>query len=438
MVLTASATTLAGVALPGRSLAAAPAVSSASASDLGLFGVQDPTYDGVYRQSLALIALTDAGRTPDPRAVTWLLSQQCADGGFTAYRADPTVACTAAKEDENATAEAIQALVALGKPTQTAVAAIRRFQLPDGGFYDNSAFGPPASDANSTGLALSALAAAGVDPTSVTDNGKDGDDYLRSIQLPCAATAGAGAYDFQSEATLVANDYATVQAALGELGKALPVATTPTGATPVAAPACAPATDAAGSASNAIGYLAARLTATNGAIPSGLGGGADWTSSANAVLDLVAAGEGPTSAAVSAGVSALAANVNAYARTNGSYAPGPLATLALVAEATGGDAASFAGLDLPSTLAATERTTVAPAPSPVVTPVVTPVATPVAAPTAGSTAGSTATGTTTLPMTGVGGIRPLTALGGALVLLGLGGVVARRRRPAGAASTPSA
>ena len=141
-----------------------------------------------------------------------------------AYRANTAVACTPAIEDENATAAAIQALVALGKPTTTAVAALKRFQLADGGFYDNTAFGPAASDANSTGLALSALAAAGVNPTTVTSTtGKTGDDYLRSLQIACAATTGAGAYDFQGEATLHANDYATVQALLGELGKAFPV-----------------------------------------------------------------------------------------------------------------------------------------------------------------------------------------------------------------------
>ena len=54
---------------------------------------------------------------------------------------------------------AIQALAALGKPTATAIAALKHFQLADGGFYDNTAFGAPASDANSTGLALSAFAA---------------------------------------------------------------------------------------------------------------------------------------------------------------------------------------------------------------------------------------------------------------------------------------
>ena len=240
---TAAAATPAPVATP---------IAIVTPTNTGLFGAQDPTYDGVYRQSLAIIGLVATGHTPNAPAVAWLLGQQCADGAFTAYRADTKAACTPATEDENATAGAIQALVALGKPTATAVAALKHFQLPDGGFYDNTAFGPAASDANSTGLALSALVAAGVDPATVTSTtGKTGDDYLRSLQIACTATTGAGAYDFQGEATLHANDYATVQGLLGELGKSLPVSpATATGSTPT----CATVADAATSAAAAASY----------------------------------------------------------------------------------------------------------------------------------------------------------------------------------------
>ena len=61
---------------------------------------------------------------------------------------------------------------------------------------------------------------------------------------------------------------------------------TPTGSVP----ACPRrVVDAATSAAAAISYLAARLAATKGAIPSAFGSGTDWTSTANAVLDLKAA-----------------------------------------------------------------------------------------------------------------------------------------------------
>jgi LPXTG-motif cell wall-anchored protein len=399
----------AAVLMTGAGVAAA----ATPASDVGLFGVQDPTFEGVYRQSLAITGLVAAGKTPDANAVNWLLAQQCADGAFTAYRADTTKPCTSAQEDENATAMAIQALVALGKPTTTAIAALKHFQLSDGGFYDNTAFGAPASDANSTGLALSAFAAAGIDPATVTSGGKTADDYLRSLQLPCAAATGGGAFDFQAEPTLAANDYATVQAAFGQLGKAFPLAPATVAAT---APTCSDPTDAASSANAALAYLAARLTSSNGAIPSSLGSGTDWTSTASAVLDLVTAGQG--SAAVQAGNAALQANVKAYAQTGS----GALGILLLVAHATGVSPASYGGTDLVSALLATERTAAAPTP----TPTATPTPTPTTAPTASGP---------TLPMTGAQGLVPLSSVGGALLIVGAAAVVfARRRRVGGEGS----
>jgi len=407
----------------GAALAASPSPSPApSASpatgDAGLFGVQDPTYDGVYRQSLAILGLVATGQTPDASAVGWLLGQQCADGAFTAYRADPGVACTAAQEDENATAMAIQALAALGKPLDSAVAALKRFQLADGGFYDSTAFGPPASDANSTGLALSAFAVAGVSPATTISGGKTADDYLRSIQLSCAAPGG-GAFDFQAEPTLAANDYATVQALLGQLGTALPVSP---GTVAASVAACATPTDAASSADAAVSYLAARLTATSGAIPSAFGADTDWTSTANALLDLVAAGHG--SDAVTATLTALETNAATYAKVGGSYAPGPLGTLLLVAHATGVDPASFGGVDLVTALTGAERTAAAsPAPTATTPATANPTA---AAPTANPTA--------TLPFTGSDGLVPLGALGTAMLALGFVALAVSRRRSGGETS----
>lgn len=384
---------------------AAPAPAATSSADVGLFGTQDPTYDGVYRQSLAIVGLLANGKTPDANAINWLLAQQCPDGGFTAYRADTTKPCDPKSEDENATAAAIQALVVSHKPTATALAALKKFQLADGGFYDSAAFGAPASDANSTGLALSALAAVGVDPTMVTNNGKTADDYLRSIQIACAATGG-GAFDFQTEKTLAANDYATVQALLGQLGKSLPV----TSATPAASvPTCSDPTDAASSAAAAVSYIATRLTNAKGAIPSSLGGGTDWTTTANAVLDLVAAGQGAD--AVNAGLAALEANAKSYAATGA----GAVGTLLLVAHATSADPSNFGGLNLATALTDSERVA-APTPSPSASP--TPVATP----------------TATLPMTGARNAAPIAAVGAALILLGGVALFVSRRSEKGTAS----
>jgi hypothetical protein len=387
-------------------------IAPAAAAQIGLFGSQDPTYDGVYRQSLAIMGLVATGHTPNAPAVNWLLSQQCADGAFTAYRADTTKPCTASTEDENSTALAVQALVALGKPTTAAITALRRFQLADGGFYDNTAFGPAASDANSTGLAESALVAGGVAPLTVTSTtGKTADDYLRSIQIACSAASGAGAYDTQGEATLHANDYATVQALLGELGKTLPVATA---AAAGSVPACPSAvTGATTSAAAGTSYLATRLTATGGQIPSSFGSGTDWTTTANAVLDLDAAGAG--TASVAAAIAALEAHAKAYTQTAGAPVPGPLATLLLVAHANGIDPGSFGGVDLTTTLATAERIAPIAAPAPKPSPAPSP-----SNPTS-----------VTLPMTGATDVRPIGSVAAVLVGLGLAALAVSRRRAGG-------
>ena len=60
----------------------------------GLCGQQDPTDNGVYRQSASVLGLAAVGITAPRPAVTWLLRQQCDDGSFTGYRLDPTQAAT--------------------------------------------------------------------------------------------------------------------------------------------------------------------------------------------------------------------------------------------------------------------------------------------------------------------------------------------------------
>ena len=85
----------------------------------GLFGIQDPTYDGVYRQSAAILGLTATSAPVPAPAVEWLLRQQCADGSFASYRPDPAQPCPAADPgnytgpDTNSTAAAVMALNAL-------------------------------------------------------------------------------------------------------------------------------------------------------------------------------------------------------------------------------------------------------------------------------------------------------------------------------------
>jgi hypothetical protein len=85
----------------------------------GLFGASDPSYDGTLRQGLAMIALHGDGMTwSDPvmtSARTWLLAQQCTDGGFSADASSDLTGCTDDPADylgpdTNSTAIAIWAL----------------------------------------------------------------------------------------------------------------------------------------------------------------------------------------------------------------------------------------------------------------------------------------------------------------------------------------
>ena len=197
----------------------------------GLYGEADPKYDGVWRQSMALLALDGAGAVPAKKAVDWLAGQQCEDGSFTAYRSDAGDPCDAKKTppDINATTLAVQALAAVGgRGTEVgkAVDWLRSAQGKDGGW--GYAPGSP-SDANSTSLAVGALHAAGENPERVTTGGETPFDALLSFQLTCGAKGiedtpgaqGAFAYQPDKKERLAPNDDATAAASLAGLGEGI-------------------------------------------------------------------------------------------------------------------------------------------------------------------------------------------------------------------------
>jgi hypothetical protein len=95
-----------------------------SGSTAGLFGLNDATYDGVFRTALALQALAERGETTAVPAVagglSWMLAQQCPSGGFTTIRSeDPCSGLPTSYQgpDTNTTAQALLALTALHQPT---------------------------------------------------------------------------------------------------------------------------------------------------------------------------------------------------------------------------------------------------------------------------------------------------------------------------------
>ncbi|MYS85706.1 prenyltransferase/squalene oxidase repeat-containing protein [Embleya scabrispora] len=308
-----------------------------------LYGKSDPSADGVYRQSLAILALASTDSTPAPAAIEWLLARQCADGGFTAYRADPAVPCDANREDTVATATAIEALRAL-RTYDTRVARgvdwLRAKQLPDGSFA--AVPGPDAiGDPTATAAAISAIVTSGISPELLkSPQGRTPTDALKASQLRCtvpepdrgafAAAPGAQIDPLLTARSVLALGYGTQPA----------VPAPSIAVTPLVCPGAEPNRQAA--AQGGAAWLIAKLK-TGG---NHLGGPTDFDATVAAVQALSATGH---PAEAGAAVDWLAAG----AKTMAGNDPVRLASLILAAVATNRTVTTFGGLDLPNLLAAT-------------------------------------------------------------------------------------
>ncbi|MFG3245613.1 prenyltransferase/squalene oxidase repeat-containing protein [Streptomyces sp. NPDC048187] len=349
-----SAAALAAIAVLGAAtapaVAAGPSPSASASTPSGLYGTADPQYDGVWRQSLALLAQDTAGVVPSSKAVKWLTDQQCANGAFAPFRADPAKACDAkTMVDSNNTAAAVQALWAVGghgDVVEDALGWLKSVQNKDGGW----GYGPGTpSDANSTSVVIGALTATETDPAKVVKDGKSPYDALLTFALPCAKDKGAGAFAFQpdKDGKLLPNADATAAGVLGALGKGL---VAKSGAASGAA-ACAdgdePTREQA--AANGSAYLTATL-AEKGHLVSALGGSADqpdYGNTADAVVALAAQGGADRAAEPLAW---LKKNAATWAAESG---PAAYAQLIFAAHATGTDPRDFGGTDLVERLNAT-------------------------------------------------------------------------------------
>ncbi|MET7651087.1 prenyltransferase/squalene oxidase repeat-containing protein [Streptomyces sp. NPDC005486] len=345
----AAATVVLGAAVPA--VAATPSSTPSVAIPDGLYGTADPTYDGVWRQSLALLAQHTTDVTPADRAVAWLTGQQCATGAFAAFRADIAKACDAKlMVDTNSTAAAVQALAALGgheSATRKAVGWLKSVQNADGGWgYTPGG----ASDANSTSVVAGAMAAAGEKPSEVKKGGKSSYDALVKLSIPCdQAGDGAFAYQPDKKGGLAANADATAAGVLGVLGKGF--VTTP-GKVREEVFTCA------GSASpltpdelarNGAVYLADAL-GEDGHLDSALPGAEDqpdYGNTADAVVALAA--QGATEQAKKP-LGWLEQNSAGWAKQSG---PAAYAQLVFAAHAMGADPRHFGGADLVAQLNAT-------------------------------------------------------------------------------------
>ncbi|MEY2569522.1 MAG: hypothetical protein QOE35_4051 [Actinomycetota bacterium] len=229
----------------------------------GLYGAQDPSFDGAFRQGLALTAL-GAVATDDPEGVQWMLDQQCDDGGWTAFRTDTSAPCppvdpaTFTGEDTNSTALAVIGLAAQDAvPSTPDPAAFLDSVRTDDGGWSYLADADGQSDADSTGLVVQALLAEADGGTPDAQ----GIGVLRSLQIGCDAPAeDRGALAFQADpggGSLTPNGLATIQALPALAGAFFPLAPRSLAALP-AAPNC----DAAPATTTTTAALAAVTTTT--------------------------------------------------------------------------------------------------------------------------------------------------------------------------------
>jgi len=331
------------------------ALPAHAAGTTGLYGSADPAFDGVYRQSLAIIGLTSNGVKPSPAAITWLISQQCKDGSFQEFRADaskpcdPVDAANGKGPDSNATSLALLALMSIdntGLATQSVInkavdsadAAglwLSKAQQADGGWAYYA--GSP-SDSNSTGLALAALGTQA--PNRQQPNIVKGTKFLASLITPCG-TADGGALVYQKGSK--PDGLSSAQGLYGLVGS-VPIRT---------AGKLRPAPKCAGNPVNKIGsYLASKLAST-GTLASSFGDGPDLTATSTAVIDLAAAGVAKT--AVAKATTALKGAAAAYGTPATGANPAALGLLLSVAKSTGANPRAVGGIDLIATLAKSEQ-----------------------------------------------------------------------------------
>lgn len=345
-LVAAAATTLTALTAPIAlaDTTAPTATATATPSRADLYGTADPTYDGVWRQSYAEIAVARSGYFAGAPATAWLLAQQCADGGWPSYRKDTAKACDPKTEDTNATGIAIQALRIVqssqsGGAVDRATAWLHSVQNADGGWSYNPG-GP--SDPDSTAVVMGALGReAGLAPNA---KGKSPYDALLGFQFGCdAAPADRGAFGYPgTDGKLTPNAKATADAVhfLAEAHLAGYAYASPS--TPAAPPKAADCTanpkayaalDPNAAASAAAGWLLARLHAGGGHLTAVTPGATtktpDYGTTADAVIALNALGRFDDTKATS---SWLGAESAAWSKGN----PAALAQLTLAgADRTG-------------------------------------------------------------------------------------------------------
>ena len=325
------------------SLGISPA--TAAGPDAGLYGTSDPTYTGVDNQALAILGLNSVGVVADSAAVKWLVSQQCLDGSFQAYRVSIRTPCGPSDPvnftgpNTNSTALAALALSSSGKEAQAqravkwlakagAVAANGKTGIP---FFPGAGALP---DTNSSGLAYAAMSGLGVKSAVV---GKVR-SYLLSAITTCAQTGGA---KFQIGDTGV-NNSASAQALFGlaALTPAEPANTLG------ANPKCE-----GNKINNVASYLSGQLK--SGVLSSFPYDGNDFGNTAATVVSFNTMKIGKNS--VGKAIASLKMNAKLWALKDEKVNAGALGWLLMAAQATDSNPKKFGGMNLVSTLTASMK-----------------------------------------------------------------------------------
>ena len=221
--LGADPTNFGGINLVARLLA----TEQTSGPDAGLFGTEAQlgAYDaGTYDQGFSLSALKAANVSADGPARTWLVDQQCPDGGW----ALPDIATNTCTEDPttftgpdtNSTSLALQGLAAQGALTSSirdnALTFLHGAQNTDGG-WGYQPTNP--SDPDSTALVMQGLLAMGQVPTSST--------LATLLSFQIATGADAGALTFPGGDPTTGNVIATYESVPALAGLAFPISPPP-------------------------------------------------------------------------------------------------------------------------------------------------------------------------------------------------------------------
>ena len=332
--------------------APASAAPATSTGDRGLFGSADPTYDGVPRQSLAIVGLDSAGIDVPTSAVSWLVDQQCPDGSFASYRADTSLPCPPSDPqaysgpDTNSTALAALALNAVGQ-TAAARDAITWLisQRSTGGGWVWIPGGTP--DTSSTGLALAAVQA--LRPAGTAPAVRAARNFLHRAQAPCTASI-QDRFGMPFQAGLNPDTFSSSQSLLG-LSDAFPVREK-SQRRAIPRVTCAEDGRATSVTDGVARWVARQLNTHDGALPNTYDPtSVDWNSTALSILSLVALRT--AGIATDKAVTALENNIEEYIGSDSGDRPAALGTSMLVTTATGLDPRDFGGADLATRLLAT-------------------------------------------------------------------------------------